>query len=161
MELFSDLISPFFQKRGSIREYVNTYCPELTEFKDIRTKERKIRRYIHNQAIPSYQEAKSIMINLDIYNGEDELLAILESTKASIDTQQYITQRNYNLFSNIKLSYSDLKDTFPEMSFEELKLMIQERIDTTTKSRTSKEYLARLIIKDLDEAILDIYKEDK
>lgn len=161
MELFSDVIFPFFQKRGSTREYVNTFYPELVELKDIRTKERKIRRYLSNQSIPPYQEAKTMLLNLGVTISEEELLVLLESTKSSINTKDFLGSRPNLLIESINITYSDIKDDLPDVQYGEIKMMIQDRINTTTKNHTSKEYLTKLIAKDLKEAVLDYYEEDK
>lgn len=154
IKTFSEIVSQKFMLKNTIPDFVRANFPNRNSENMIRM----IRRYVSGEQVPPYNTAREILTKLGEKYNERELMDILEYSRTVRSTS--IEYRQALIIDRLNIKYQDLF-IGNNMSMADKDGQITKRIEETTKSKTIKEYVIRLIEKDLKDIILENYKEEK
>lgn len=143
-ETFSQLIAKYFVERGSILSYCRKFFPnDNTE-----NKARVIHRWLKGERIPSFEDARDLLNNLGEKVSSQDLSELLNKSKL-------LKEENYSpaLFcKDLNISFIDINKQVGIEDFESSELLEDRFRQLNVK--TSKEYILKLIKKDIEESIL-------
>lgn len=143
-ENFSQYISKYFIKRGSTLDYCKKFYPN----ENPKYKSRVLLRYLNGERIPSFEDAQTLLKNLGEELSSEDIVYLLDKSK-EFKNEFYSPP----LFcKNLNVTYSDIDKQF-EYSNINSSEMLEDRFNQLDV-KNAKEYLLKLIKKDLEESIL-------
>lgn len=142
-ENFSQIIAKYFIKRGSSVAYCKQFYPNENYI----NKARVLNRYISGDIVPSFEIANELLTNLNEHYSKDELLEILDRSKKLKEENK----SDNSFCSKLKIRYTEID--------RQLSISISSEDALTNRLRVlglqnSKEYILKLIVKDIEETIL-------
>ena len=142
-ENFSQIIAKYFIKRGSSVAYCKQFYPNENYI----NKARVLNRYISGDIVPSFEIANELLTNLNEHYSKDELLDILDRSKKLKEENK----SDNSFCSKLKIRYTEID--------RQLSIPISSEDALTNRLRVlglqnSKEYILKLIVKDIEETIL-------
>lgn len=142
-ENFSQIIAKYFIKRGSSVAYCKQFYPNENYI----NKARVLNRYISGDIVPSFEIANELLTNLNEHYSKDELLEILDRSKKLKEENK----SDNSFCSKLKIRYTEID--------RQLSISISSEDALTNRLRvlglqSSKEYILKLIVKDIEETIL-------
>lgn len=142
-ENFSQIIAKYFIKRGSSVAYCKQFYPNENYI----NKARVLNRYISGDIVPSFEIANELLTNLNEHYSKDELLEILDRSKKLKEENK----SDNSFCSKLKIRYTEID--------RQLSIPISSEDALTNRLRVlglqnSKEYILKLIVKDIEETIL-------
>lgn len=142
-ESFSQIITKYFMKRGSSVSYCKQFYPNSNS----KNKARIINRYITGETVPSFEIANEMLTNLGEELPKEELIELLEKSKEL----KYSDNSPTEFCSKLKIRYSEIDKLLSiPVSSEEILMNRFKELNT----KNSKEYILKLIAKDIEESIL-------
>lgn len=142
-ENFSQIIAKYFIKRGSSVAYCKQFYPNENYI----NKARVLNRYISGDIVPSFEIANELLTNINEHYSKDELLEILDRSKKLKEENK----SDNSFCSKLKIRYTEID--------RQLSISISSEDALTNRLRVlglqnSKEYILKLIVKDIEETIL-------
>lgn len=143
-EIFSQFLTRFFIERGSTLNYCKKFYPN----ENVKYKARTIQRYLRGERVPSFNSAKEILNNLDVEMKSEELDEMLKKSKL-LKEDRYEAP----LFCDrLNIRYSEIDDALGK-DFNNSNEILEERLKQLN-TKTVKEYVLKLIKKDIEESII-------
>ena len=143
-ETFNQIMSGYFSERGSLIKFVKIVYP----FDNFKTKYRGLKKYLDGDRIPSFQDAKALLNDMGVNISDDELIEILNYSNQEKENKY----KKEAIVSGITINYDDiLKDTKYKTDD---KVIILQGCLKNRNCKSNKEYIIKLIEKDIEETIL-------
>ena len=140
-ENFSQMMAGYFYKRGSLLNFVKDKYP----YDDAKLKYRSLKRYLDGERVPSFQDAKQLLLDMGIELSEQELLEVLELSNQEKESRY----KKQAIVSGITIKFDDIfKDL--DLETDEKILILKNRVEKMS-CKTNKEYIIKLIEKDIKE----------
>lgn len=142
---FSQIMNGYFYQKGSLLQFVKDNYP----FDNIKIKYRVLKRYLDGERVPSFPSAKALLNNMGLSYSEEELIELLENSTKEKEKRY----RKEAIISNLTINYEDILKDYNYKNYE--KVVILKGCLANMNSNTIKDYLIKLIDKDIKETIFN------
>ncbi len=146
---FSQVMNGYFYQKGSLLQFVKDNYP----FDDTKSKYRVLKRYLDGERIPSFSSAKSLLNDMGLNYPEKELIELLENSTKEKEKRY----KKEAITSNLTINYEDILKEYNYKNYE--KVVILKGCLANRNSSTIKDYLIKLIDKDIEETIFQNAKK--